>query len=125
MGFIMLKKIVLIDDEEDFLELMTTMLEFHNFDVTAYSQADEFVAKLDDDVYDIVVTDLLMPVMTGFEVLDNLRAKSSCQNVPAIVLTAKRLTGDEQERINKNNAQVLEKPFEPQALVSKIQSLLA
>ncbi|MBU0504812.1 MAG: response regulator [bacterium] len=120
----MSKKIVLIDDEEDFLELMTTMLEFHNYDVTAYSQADQFVAKLDEETYDLVVTDLLMPVMTGFEVLENIRAKESYKKIPAIVLTAKRLNGDEQKLIKKYGGQVLEKPFEPQALVSKIQSLL-
>lgn len=116
--------ILIIDDEQDFNELTKTMLEFHNFNVTALSDPLQVKDKIAAQHFDVIVTDLMMPGIDGFQVIELVREDSSHNQTPIVVLTAKTLTDEERKFLLQNNAYIMMKPFEPQGLIQKVQTLL-
>lgn len=120
----MAKKILLIDDEPDFTELMSTLLSFHNLEVKAYNDPVQIEKIIHEKEFDLIVTDLMMPNMDGFEVIRKLRGNMAYEKVPIIVLSAKTLSDEERKFLLQNKIHFLTKPFEPQGLVEKITELL-
>lgn len=118
------KKILLIDDEPDFTELVATLLGFHNLEVKVYNDSVQIEKILQEKTYDLIVTDLMMPHVDGFEIVRKLRGNESYKEVPIIVLSAKSLSDEERKFLLQNNVHFLTKPFEPQGLVDKITQLL-
>ena len=119
------KRILLIDDEPDFTELVGTLLSFHDFTVDTFNQAThvgEIVAK---NKYDLIVTDLMMPQTDGFQLITEVRGLPQYQNTAIIVLSAKTLSDPERKFLLQQKVHFLSKPFEPQELVEKISQLLA
>lgn len=119
----MIKKILMIDDERDFTELAATLLRFHNFEVDAYNESLNVDKHLMAKQYDLIVTDLMMPDVDGFKVIENIRAIPNYAKVPVIVLSAKVLTDAERKFLMQQEAHFVMKPFEPQELVDKIRLL--
>lgn len=118
------KKILLIDDEPDFTELVATLLGFHNLDVKVYNDPVHIEKIIKGKEFDLVVTDLMMPNMDGFEVVRKLRGAEAYEKIPIIVLSAKSLSDEERKFLLQNKVSFLMKPFEPQGLVEKITELL-
>lgn len=121
----MTSKIALIDDEEDFVELTSAMLEFHDFDVETFSDPLEFVKDVGTPKFALIVSDLMMPNIDGFHLLEKIRSYDHYKKTPIIVLTAKSLSDDERKHLFQHDAHLLIKPFEPQGLVDLVKSLLA
>ncbi|MCP5463753.1 MAG: response regulator [Deltaproteobacteria bacterium] len=117
-------KIMIIDDEEDFIDLTATMLRFHDLDVDAVTDPREVHEKLQAQKYALIVTDLMMPHIDGFTVVDQTRKMDQYKTTPIIVLTAKTLTEEERKRLHQHDVHFLVKPFEPQGLVDLIRNLL-
>jgi len=113
----------MIDDEPDFTELAATLLRFHNFEVDAYNESLNVDKHLIAKQYDLIVTDLMMPDVDGFKVIENIRAIPNYAKVPVIVLSAKVLTDAERKFLMQQEAHFVMKPFEPQELVDKIRLL--
>jgi len=86
-------RVLLIDDDKRLHELLTAYLEQNGFTVTGAPDGQRGLAALDDEAYDIVLLDVMMPGMDGLEVCRRIRAKS---RVPILMLTAK---GDETDRV--------------------------
>lgn len=118
------KKILLIDDESDFNDLTSTMLSFHDFEVEAHSDPTTIVDSLDTKDFDLIVTDLMMPGIDGFHLIERLRSKPKHQNTPIIALSAKVLSDQERKYLLQHNVHFLTKPFEPQGLVDQIKQML-
>ena len=119
------KRILLIDDEPDFTELAGTLLSFHDFTVDTFNDAakiDEIVAK---NRYDLIVTDLMMPDVDGFQLITKVRALPQYATTSIIVLSAKTLSDEERKFLLQQKVNFLPKPFEPQELVEKITQLLS
>ncbi|MBF0106804.1 MAG: response regulator [Deltaproteobacteria bacterium] len=120
----MSKDILLIDDEKDFSDLTSTMLEFHNLNVKVLNDPLEVLKCLDEHQYGLIVSDLMMPNMNGFELIKHIRGRDSYKETPIIVLTAKTLNDEERKFMLQNNIHLLIKPFEPQGLIDQIKVLL-
>ena len=120
----MSKKILLIDDEKDFTELTGTLLGFHDLDVMTVNDPVAVEALLEAHDYALVVTDLMMPHLDGFDVIRKVRAKQKYADTPIMVLSAKALTDAERKFLLQQKVHVLTKPFEPQGLVEKITQLI-
>lgn len=119
----MSKKILLIDDEKDFSDLTSTMLSFHEYDVTTFNDPLDLLDKLDGTTYDVIISDLMMPNMDGFELVEKIRAQAPYKETPIIILTAKTLNDEERKFILQNKIHLLMKPFQPQGLVEVINKL--
>lgn len=120
----MSKNILLIDDEKDFSDLTSTLLDFHDLNVTTFNDPNDLLQKLNEKQHDVIVTDLMMPHMDGFELIDKIRQHSNYTDTPVIVLTAKTLNDTERKHILQNRIHLMMKPFQPQDLVDLIKKLL-
>ncbi len=118
------KHILIVDDELDFTEIVSTLLDFHNFRTDTVNDPEKVIEVLDDHHYDLIVSDLMMPGLDGFQLIEKLRADPKYHNIPVIVLTAKLLSDEERKRLLVSNVSFLSKPFEPHGLVEKITQML-
>ena len=121
----MSKKILLIDDEVDFTELTGTLLRFHDFEVDVINESVKVDESLANGGYHLIVTDLMMPEVDGFKVVQKIRDLPEGSQTPIIVLSAKILSDEERKFIMQKEAHFIMKPFEPQDLVEKIRTLAA
>lgn len=119
------KHILIVDDEVDFTEIISTLLDFHDFQVDTTNDPQKVMVELSEHQYDLIVTDLMMPGLDGFQLIENLRADPKYHNIPVIVLSAKVLSDAERKRLLVSNVSFLPKPFEPHGLVEKITQMLS
>jgi PAS domain S-box-containing protein len=91
--------VMLVDDDETDLKLYETALEESGFSVEAYTSADDALRAIARNEPDVIVLDLLMPGIDGFEFMRRLRATDGAKNTPVVVLTAKDLASQELESL--------------------------
>lgn len=119
------KRILIVDDETDFTEIISTLLDFHGFHADTINNPREVMPMLQKTPYDLIVTDLMMPGLNGFDLVAQLREDPKTKSIPVIVLSAKTLSDEERKRLMLSNVTFLTKPFEPQGLVEKISQMLS
>jgi len=115
------KLILVVDDESRVVRVVRMNLEREGDQVAEASNGMEALEKVRDDLPDLVVLDVMMPEMDGFETLERLREIST---VPVIMLTVK---GDEEDRIRGLELgadDYVTKPFSPRELASRIRAVL-
>ena len=114
-------KILVVDDEAKITELLKIYLEMQGMEVRVAQNGKEALDDFSARPADMVITDIMMPVMDGYEFVEKLRKKS---NVPVMFLTAK---GDVPDRIRGLNAgadDYLVKPFDPMEAVARVSATL-
>lgn len=82
------KKILLVDDDPDFVDAIRTVLESANYDVDVAYDGDECLEKIKVGVPDLIVLDVMMPGKDGYEVCEELKSNDATLEVPVILLTA-------------------------------------
>ena len=114
------RRILVVDDEQGIGNILRIKLRLHGYEVITTTSGAEAIEIIRTQEPDIVLLDVLMPVVTGMEVLDKVRSFSQ---VPIIIFTAKP---DIIQIALKNGANdSIAKPFEPDHLVAKIESVLS
>jgi DNA-binding response OmpR family regulator len=117
-------KILVIDDDPDLVPLLQMMLRDNHFTLIAAYDGEEGLAKAQSERPDGILLDLMMPGMSGFEVLDRLRAADETADTPVIVLTVKDVTGEEQAQLNDQIQTLMNKSaLTPEALVDQLRTL--
>ncbi|MEC4893270.1 MAG: PAS domain S-box protein [Oscillatoria sp. PMC 1051.18] len=117
-------KILLVEDEADNRELVTFILEQSGAIIEAVACAKEALANLASSQFDLLISDIAMPEMDGYELIKEIRAGESTAAIPAIALTA-YASETEREQILAAGFQVhLSKPVPPRKLVAQIIKLL-
>lgn len=117
-----MKKILVIDDEENIRELIKFNLEQAGFAVELAADGQQGFEKLDGTI-DLVVLDLMLPVVDGLSLCRKIRGESPFSKVPIIMLTAK---GEEVDRIlglEMGADDYLTKPFSPRELIARIKAI--
>jgi CheY-like chemotaxis protein len=89
-----------VDDEQANLDLLEALLEPAGFEVSRAGSGREGIDMAMSEVPNLVLLDLLMPDLSGFEVVEALRALEATRSIPIMVLTAKTLTEDEKRALN-------------------------
>jgi len=117
----MQKKILVIDDDEKLNKLLIDYLSGFSLDVTAADHPETGLRLLKRSEFDLVILDIMLPDMDGFEVCREIRKESS---VPVIMLTARGDVTDRIVGLELGADDYLPKPFEPRELVARIQSVL-
>ncbi|TMM46545.1 response regulator transcription factor [Colwellia ponticola] len=115
------KHILLIDDDAELAELLTEYLASENFKVTSCLDGASGLAKASDECFDLILLDVMMPILNGFEVL---KALGGNHKTPILMLTAK---GDDNDRIlglELGADDYLAKPFKHRELLARIKAIL-
>ncbi len=119
----MSEKILLIDDEQDFLDVMSERMEARNMQVSTASSAKEGLEKVAAGSYDAVILDLMMPEMDGIETLKALKEKNP--DLAVILLTGHATIKQGIEAMKLGALDLLEKPADINALEEKIKAAQA
>ncbi|MBN1123279.1 MAG: response regulator [Anaerolineae bacterium] len=118
-------KILIAEDEPDIRELITYTLKFGGFDVVVTNNGEEAVKAAPRVRPDLIVLDVRMPRMTGYEACRKLKDNPRTAKIPVIFLSAK---GQEKEVLDGMDAGAIDyilKPFDPAALLTKIGEVLS
>ncbi len=117
------RKILACDDEKHIVRLVQVNLERQGYEVVTANDGREALEKVEAERPDLVVLDVMMPYMDGFEVLQNLRRNPSTRDIPVIMLTAKAQDADVFRGWQSGVDCYLTKPFNPMELISFVQRI--
>jgi len=121
----MARKILTCDDEKHIVRLIQVNLERQGYEViTAYNGV-ECLEKVKEDRPDLIVLDVMMPEMTGFEVLETLKKDPETENIPVIMLTARAQDSDVLRGWQSGVECYLTKPFNPMELIAFVKSIFS
>ncbi len=115
------RRILIVDDEERMVRFIRLNLEHDGFQVSEAFNGRQAVQKLRDVNPDLILLDVMMPDLDGFEVLEMIREIS---NVPVIMLTAKGEEDDRVRGLELGADDYVTKPFSPRELVSRVRAVL-
>lgn len=119
----MSKKILVVDDERHIVRLIQVNLERQGYHVVTAHDGKEALEKVTAETPDLVVLDVMMPYMDGFEVLRNLRREPETRELPVIMLTAKAQDRDVFTGYQAGADMYLTKPFNPQELITFVKRI--
>ena len=120
----MKKRVLLVEDHQDIIDLMTLELEILGYDVSIARNGLEAVDMATSNPPDIIVLDILLPKMDGFEAAARIRAHPKTRNTPILAATALFRDKDRQRCIDSGCNDHLPKPFTHRQLQSHINGLL-
>lgn len=115
------RRILVVDDEERMVRFIRLNLEHDGFQVSEAFNGKEAIQKIRDVTPDLILLDVMMPDLDGFEVLETVREVS---NVPVIMLTAKGEEDDRVRGLELGADDYVTKPFSPRELVSRVKAVL-
>lgn len=119
-------RLLVAEDEPHIRRILATLLEASGFRVTVVVDGTEAMARLGaDDPFDLVLLDLLMPGMSGLEVLEAMRALPHREGLPVVILTAKGQDVDREKAFALGADDFITKPFSPKKLLNRVDQLLA
>ncbi len=113
-------RVLVVDDEVRILNFLKAKLKVTGYDVMTATNGVEALELVHTQEPDLIVLDLLMPKMNGFDMLKQLRTFSS---VPVIILSAKGANGDKIQGLSMGADDYLPKPFNPDELVARIEAV--
>jgi len=117
-------KVLVCDDERHIVRLIQVNLERQGYQVITAYDGKEGLEKIKSEKPNIVVLDVMMPYMDGFEVLKSLRREKETESIPVIMLTAKAQDKDVFEGYHFGADMYLTKPFNPMELVAFVKRIL-
>ena len=116
-------KVLVVDDEEDVRSLLSMMLQKRQFDVRQAASGREALQVVVDEKPDLVILDIHMPGMDGFQVHRKLRASSETKDIPVLFCTALRIP-DIIESIKSPGDDYIQKPFDVATLHEKLNNIM-
>jgi DNA-binding response OmpR family regulator len=120
----MAEKILIVDDDLDSLKLIGLMLQRQGYEVVAASNGTQAIARALADRPDLIILDVMMPDLDGYEICRRLRANPATQPIPIIMFTAKTLIDDKVQGFEAGADDYLSKPTHPAELASRVKALL-
>ncbi|MCE1246239.1 MAG: response regulator [Firmicutes bacterium] len=117
-------KVLLVDDDKQILSSLRVYLELENYQVETASNGQEAIEKVKRNKPEILVLDVMMPEMDGFEVLEQLKAEEQYADIPVVMLTAKSQDIDVLKGFRMGASSYMTKPFNLNELVENIELIL-
>lgn len=118
-----MKKILLVDDEPDILEFLKYNLELEGYEIETASNGKEALDKLTEHT-NLVILDLMMPILDGFEVIERMKKDSRFKDIPVIFLTAKNGEISEIKALELGAIDYIQKPISPKKLLARVKTNL-
>ncbi len=117
-------KILVVDDEPDVLRLIAATLEHNGYDVVTADSGPKALRVLENSLFDLVILDVMMPGMSGFEVCRKIKSNPKHQSVPVVFLTAKWGGEALREGLEAGALMYIQKPFTTRKLLRVVESAL-
>jgi CheY-like chemotaxis protein len=117
-------KILIAEDEHDIRELITFTLQFAGYEVVAVKDGQEAVERIPEEMPDMILMDVRMPRMTGYEACRLVKAEEATKDIPLIFLSAKGQDAEVEEGLDAGATEYLLKPFAPNELIDKIKEVM-
>jgi DNA-binding response OmpR family regulator len=118
-------KILIADDERDIRDLITFTLRFAGYEVIPTSNGEEAYQTALKVLPDLILLDVRMPRMSGYEACEHLKAAEATKNIPVIFLSAKGQESEVKTGLEAGAAEYILKPFSPDQLMERIKVILA
>ena len=118
-------RILIAEDERDIRDLITFTLNFAGHDVTAVTNGEEAYFKTKEILPDLILLDVRMPRMTGYEACQKIKADDSTRNIPVIFLSAKGQESEVEAGLAVGAVEYILKPFAPDQLTERVNAILA
>ena len=119
------KKILFVDDEPTIVKLVTFRLKANGYDVVTAVDGQEALDIAESENPDIILLNLMLPKINGYQVCEKLKQNNKLKNTPIIMLTARVQDSEIEKGLAMGASAYLTKPFEAQDLLDKIEELLA
>jgi two-component system alkaline phosphatase synthesis response regulator PhoP len=119
----MKSKILLVDDEKDIVEFLEYNLVQEGFEVITANDGIEAIEKMTEKP-DLIVLDIMMPKLDGYEVCKRIRENKAYTEIPVIFLTAKGAEADEIKGLELGASDFIKKPISPKKLIARVNSNL-
>ena len=117
-------RILVVDDEPDVVNLVRTILEADGHAVETATEAKNALGTMLADPPDLLILDLMMPELDGFQVLKLVQMDERTASVPVLILSARSQTQDQLGGLQARASAYVCKPFSPKELVSQVRNLL-
>ena len=117
-------RVVVVDDDKEIQEIVTFVLSRNGFDVAVASNGQQLQDILATTMPDLIILDVMMPGLDGYQIFANLRENAAIQYIPVIIMTAHVENIYERISLDLGAAEHITKPFHPLDLVGKVQRLL-
>jgi DNA-binding response OmpR family regulator len=121
----MAEKILIVEDDPNIKHLVTFKLKNSGYDVHTAANGVEAMEFLRSSGVDLIITDVMMPLMSGKELIIELKKNSSTKNIPTIMLTSRTLEKEVVEGLSLGADDYIKKPFSPHELLARVKKLLA
>jgi len=123
-GLVPKRKVLIIEDNDQNLYLATFLLEKNGFEVVAARDGPEAVEIVQNSIFNVILLDIQLPGMDGFEVLDTIKKFPQVAGVPVIAVTSHAMSGDRQRMLTAGCNGYIEKPINPDLFVDQIEQNL-
>jgi two-component system, cell cycle response regulator DivK len=121
----MSKRILVVEDQEDNRRIVRDLLTSVGYELMEATTGDEGIRLAESSHPDLILMDIQMPVLDGYEATRRIKAKAELRHIPIIVVTSYALSGDDAKAQAAGADAYVAKPFSPRELLAKIRQFLA
>jgi CheY-like chemotaxis protein len=118
-------RILVVDDDPTILRLLQVNLEMEGHEVLTAGDGHEALARLRDDAPEVVLLDVMMPGLDGWQVCEQVRADPALAATPVVILSARAQQSDLERGVQAGADAYITKPFDPLELVELVEHLAA
>jgi DNA-binding response OmpR family regulator len=119
------KRVLIVEDEESLLKLEIILLTVKGYEVTGVSSGNDALEKLSQESFDLVLLDIMLPDLDGYEICRRIRRNPRNADIPVVMLTAKKSDKDKNRGTTCGADDYLTKPFKSTMIIEVVERLLA
>ena len=120
----MSQRVLIVEDQEDNRAILRDLLSSAGYDFIEATNGEEGVALAESERPDLILMDIQLPVMDGYEATRRIKAHAALRSIPSIAVTSYALSGDEAKAQGAGCDAYVAKPFSPRQLLAKIREYL-
>jgi two-component system cell cycle response regulator DivK len=118
------RRILVVDDQEDNRRILRDLLTASGYQVIEALTGEEAVARAEAETPDLILMDIQLPGIDGYEATRQIKARPALRSTPLIVVTSYALSGDDAKAFAAGADAYVSKPFSPRALLAKVREFL-
>jgi two-component system cell cycle response regulator DivK len=115
------KRVLVVEDDAQNSYLIGFILEKSGYEVTTAVDGEQAVAEVENALPDLILMDMLLPKMNGYEATRRIKARPEAKDVPIVALTAYSMKGDREKILESGCDGYISKPIDPETFVSEME----